>query len=97
MAIDLIAEDVFPLSAAPDRLPRRRGGKKIHRATIYRWVKDGLNGVRLETLRLGGGLYTSMEALQRFADRAADGADADDPAPRTTSARRRAVEPGPGT
>jgi len=38
-------------------------------STIYRWAQRGIRGVKLETLRLGGGLVTSVEALQRFAER----------------------------
>ena len=37
--------------------------------TIYRWATKGMRGFRLETIRIGGTLCTSHEALQRFFDR----------------------------
>jgi hypothetical protein len=90
MAIVVAEETVFPLSEAPDHVPTRRG-KKIHVATVFRW-KDGMRGVKLETIRIGGTLHTSAEALQRFFERlsATDGAPG--AAPRSPAARRKAVE-----
>lgn len=69
MAIDLQTETVFTFAEAAKRLPKRRQGRPVHVATIHRWAKAGVRGVRLESLRLGGGLVTSAEALQRFAER----------------------------
>ena len=37
-------------------------------SACYRWVSRGVRGVRLDAIRIGGTLYTSLEALQRFAD-----------------------------
>lgn len=65
IAIDL-AEEVLSLTDAAKLLPRRRRGKKPHSSTLYRWATVGLRGVTLETLRVGGTLCTSREALQRF-------------------------------
>ncbi len=64
--IDIRNEQLISLREAPAVLPRVRRGRKLHRATLYRWAKDGRNGVRLETLQVGGTLCTSVEALQRF-------------------------------
>jgi hypothetical protein len=69
MAIDLKTETVLSLRDAADFLPRRRRGKRPHFSTLYRWALKGFRGVRLETIRIGGTLCTSKEALQRFADR----------------------------
>ena len=33
------------------------------------WARNGIRGVRIETIRVGGTLCTSLEALQRFFDR----------------------------
>ena len=68
MAIDLRTETVLSLTDAADFLPRRRRGKRPHFSTLYRWALKGFRGVRLETIRIGGTLCTSKEALQRFAD-----------------------------
>lgn len=34
--------------------------------SVRRWVKDGLRGVKLEAMLVGGGLITSREAVERF-------------------------------
>jgi hypothetical protein len=65
----LTAEKLIPLREAPSHLPRRSNGKTLHISAIYRWMRSGVRGVRLETLKLGGTTYTSLEALQRFAIR----------------------------
>jgi len=69
--IDIQTERVLSLTEASRQpaLPRRRNGKQPHVATLYRWAQRGVKGVRLETIRVGGTLCTSMEALQRFFDR----------------------------
>ena len=67
--ISLAKEQVLTLNDAAKRLPRRRGGKRPHIATLYRWAQSGVRGVQLEVLRVGGTLCTSVEALQRFAER----------------------------
>lgn len=70
--IDLTSEQVISLNDATKRLPRRRLGKNPHIATLYRWATRGCRGVKLETLRVGGTLCTSLEALQRFCERCTD-------------------------
>ena len=69
MAIDLSSEEILTPAEAAKRCPCRRGGRPTHVSTVYRWMTRGVNGIRLEALRLGGGLVTSAEALQRFAER----------------------------
>jgi hypothetical protein len=69
MAIIVADETTFPLAEVSKHVPPRRGGKKLHQATAFRWAKVGVRGVRLETIRIGGSLCTSVEALQRFFER----------------------------
>ncbi len=57
--IDLQTEQVIPIGQVPKRLPHRP-----HISTVYRWIAKG----GLETLRLGGRVFTSVEALERFAE-----------------------------
>jgi hypothetical protein len=66
--IDLRCETLLTMAQAARIRPPGRGGKPTHPATVYRWVARGLRGHRLESIRLGGTLYTSREALQRFAE-----------------------------
>lgn len=67
--IDLEKERVVSLTTAAAYLPRRRAGKRPHMATLYRWASRGIQGIHLETIRVGGTLCTSREALQRFCER----------------------------
>jgi hypothetical protein len=66
-------ERPFPLdetrlfvSEVPRHLPRGRGGRPVHLLTVLRWIRQGVRGVRLEALKLGGRWVTSREALARF-------------------------------
>ena len=67
--IDLTTEELISLKDACQLLPRRRRGRKPSFSTIWRWALHGARGVKLETLRVGGTLCTSREALQRFFDK----------------------------
>ena len=53
-------------------------------ATVWRWYKRGVRGVRLETAVVGGRRYTSRQAIQRFIDRCTAAADG----PTASSLRR---------
>ena len=78
---DPSVEPAIPLVQVPNIpwLPRRRRGRKMHRSTPFRW-KDGLRGVKLEVVRIGGTLCTSEQSLKRFFARLSD-AEATSPAP----------------
>jgi Protein of unknown function (DUF1580) len=73
MTISIKIEHPIPLGQVPKLpcIPRRRGGGKLHSSTVWRWALRGVRGVKLEVIRVGGTLCTSMEALQRFFDRLA--------------------------
>jgi len=47
-------------------LPRRRRGRKIHVSTVFRWMQQGIRGIRLEGVKIGGTCCTSEAALKRF-------------------------------
>lgn len=64
--IDLTQEQLVALSQVPKVLPKRPNGKRLHISAVYRWVQRGRKGHRLETIKIGGTTYTSIEALQRF-------------------------------
>lgn len=69
--IDSAIETLISLANVPKspELPRRRGGKRIHVSTLYRWATAGCKGIVLETIQVGGTRCTSREALQRFFER----------------------------
>lgn len=72
--IDIATEQPIPLNQVPKLkcIPRRRAGKRLHISTVHRWATRGLQGVKLETIRFGGTLCTSIEAIQRFCDTLSD-------------------------
>jgi hypothetical protein len=66
--IDINKETLISISDTPKHLPRRRNGKTVHISAVYRWLKKGIKGIRLESARIAGTTYTSLEALQRWSD-----------------------------
>ena len=90
--IDLVSERLVALTQVPklSEIPKLRGGKRPHVATIYRWAQNGVRGVKLETVRLGGTVCTSVEAIQRFVKQLSDPNATTSPSP--TKARQRQVE-----
>jgi Protein of unknown function (DUF1580) len=89
--VDIATEQVFALAEIHKHVPKRRGGRKIHTATGYRWASRGLNGVRLEVVQVGGTKCTSLEALQRFFERLSAVASGEAPPVRTAKQRERAA------
>ena len=88
--VDISCERLIPLTEVSRRLPRRRRGKRIHVATIYRWAQKGLRGIRLEAIQVGGCRCTSVEGLQRFFDRLTN-SDGSVLVPLRSAARKRSV------
>lgn len=66
--IDVAQERLVAITEVPARLPRRPNGRKVHVSAVYRWASRGIRGTKLEVVRIGGTTYSSIEALQRFAD-----------------------------
>lgn len=65
MTIDIQHETAMTLEQASRTLPRMRS-TKIHASTLWRWCKQGVNGIFLEHGRVGRTLVTTPEALNRF-------------------------------
>ncbi len=61
MAIDINSETLIPLSEAPAEIPGRPS-----LCTLWRWRLKGVKGRKLESLALGGKIFTSREAIKRF-------------------------------
>jgi hypothetical protein len=96
MSIDLSGERTLSLSAAARMLPPGRRGRPVTLSCLLRWVLDGVKTpqgvVRLEAFRLGGRWITSVEALERFADRQTPKPGAAVATPLSASKRQRASE-----
>ena len=89
--IELCSETLIPIREAPRHLPKRPTGKRIHISACYRWISRGVQGVRLEAIKIGGSTYTSTEALQRFAGRLSARMSSDQPL-EDLPARRREID-----
>lgn len=63
--IDIYRDQLIPLTEAPKHIPTREG-KRVHRATVFRWALQGLGDTRLETVKCGGKRYTSRQAIATF-------------------------------
>jgi len=78
--IDLEAERLVPIKAAAKHIPGRP-----HLSAIYRWMQR--TEKPLETVKVGGKRFTSIEAIHRFVEQSGP---ADREQPRSISARRAA-------
>ena len=83
-------QDAIPINEVPRRLPRR-GGKKVHISTVWRWVNRGVRGVKLESLTIGGRRYVRPEALEVFLE-ALNRPQTAAPQPQQPTQRRREAE-----
>lgn len=59
--IDRELEPTFPLKHA-----NRHCGVDVSLSTWFRWASPGLQGIRLETVKVGGATHTSEAAIKRF-------------------------------
>jgi hypothetical protein len=94
MAIDISAEQLITPAQYTRMRPPGRNGRPMNIATAYRHIFQGVRGVRLEHVKIGGGTYTSIEAVQRFVERLTqvrDGASPADATLRTPAARQKAL------
>ena len=87
--IDIATETVLSLSEAREKLPRRRKNARPDLATMYRWWRQGIRGIRLETIMVGATRCTSIEALQRFFNALTAAAEGSKPAPQTPQPKHR--------
>jgi hypothetical protein len=81
--IDIQMETVVPIAEAPQHIPGRPS-----LATVWRWVLNGTRAGKLESVLIGGRRFTSVEAIQRFAEQSTAAADGEK-APSRTSRRQR--------
>lgn len=59
-------EQIVFLACLPKLLPRNRSGRRVHVASVYRWVNPGLHGVCLRAFMVGGRMATTKEEVDRF-------------------------------
>jgi len=64
--IDHEHETLIGFAEAARKLPKSPSGRAVHAKTVARWAVNGLRGIRLESLCVGGRRVTSVEACRRF-------------------------------
>ena len=65
--IETPAELLKPINYARAHwIPRRDGGNPVSPATMYRWIKKGAHGVKLQALFTPSGCVTSEQAVRDF-------------------------------
>src|SRR4051794_33944068 len=69
MPTNLLTETVLSYREAVLGVLPSTEGRTIHVGTLHRWRMRGLDGVKLESLKIGGRWYTSLQALERFFNR----------------------------
>jgi hypothetical protein len=84
--LDIQKEKVVHISEAPQHIPGRPS-----LATVWRWVLHGTRAGKLESILIGGRRFTSLEAIQRFAEQSTSVADGDTPPVRTSAQREAAI------
>ncbi len=67
--IDVENDALLPIASVVGLIPSSRPGKKLHPATIHRWILHGVRGHRLAASKIGATWYTSREALTDFIER----------------------------
>lgn len=86
--IDINSEELVAIPDTPAEMPNRP-----HIATVWRWIKRGCRGVKLETVLVGGRRYTSRESIFRFVEATTEAADSGSAtSPNLSPSRRRAHE-----
>ncbi len=80
--IDMQNEQLISFNEASKRLP----GNPCY-TTLQRWKSRAVNP--LETVKFGGRIYTSVEALERFAQKCTDPSTAET---QTVKSRRAAID-----
>lgn len=84
-------QELIALRELPKLLPKRPNGKRVHLATIYRWIQRGVRGVRLRATKIGGSTFIEQRNLDDFIDKLSEPKESAI-SPITPKARTRAAE-----
>lgn len=68
--IDSFDEKIISLNDAVKHIGKL-SGRKRNKGVVRRWILDGVDGVSLESIRIGREIYTSHEAINRFLNESA--------------------------
>jgi hypothetical protein len=92
--IDVSQEQLLRISEVAKLAGRGRGGRPINFSTIWRWILRGCRApdgsiVRLDALKVGGHLCSSVQAFQRFCEQLSPDFNAALVVPNVRTARQR--------
>ena len=68
MATTLEAEELVDLGTARRTLIPRRDGEPVSPSTVWRWVRHGINGIKLRVTYVGAKPYTDSRSVRAFFD-----------------------------
>ena len=69
---------LIPLSELARQIPSYKyPGKVVNRATLRRWALNGVRGIKLETVTIGGGRYSSNLFVSEFIQKLSGSSPAD--------------------
>ena len=63
----VLTEDTITVARACDLIAETTG-QRPDRSTVHRWCLRGVSGSRLDHVRVGNRIITSVEAVARFLD-----------------------------
>lgn len=70
MATDVVSrvlsEDLCTFAEVTKMIREQQSTSKMHVSTVHRWCLRGVKGHKLESVRVGGRLLTSRQAVHRF-------------------------------
>lgn len=65
MSIDFRQEELLSMGEAAKTIPSING-KTPNKSSLWRWCIHGIQGVKLDYVRVGSRVCTSAEAIDRF-------------------------------
>ena len=83
---DVMTEQPIGLEEVAAVLPGCQG-QRVAVNTVRRWARDGLRGIRLETVMVGGRRCTSRKSVQRFIEATTEARERPPEQPRRRRAR----------
>src|SRR5262245_11402929 len=77
--LDISNEDLITLDEAAQLIPVGRCRRLLNLSTIFRWITEGVGGIRLDAIRIGARWLTTEAALQQFARQLTEAALREEP------------------
>ncbi|MCA9070741.1 MAG: DUF1580 domain-containing protein [Planctomycetaceae bacterium] len=82
MSIEVEKQDYLTITEASKRFPGRP-----HISSVWRWILNGSNGIKLETVKVNGRRFKTMERIEKFIEQTTAKADGK-PIPKQTKKQK---------